>query len=300
MTTQTDRKQFIGASEISAVMGLSRWCTPLKLWALKTGKIEKEDAGEFAEWGTRLEPVVADKFAEKHNCKLIAYKKRYVHKEYPFLSCELDRIIAGTDELVEVKTCSTYVLKQWEGEEVPLEYTLQVNFQLGLSNRKTGYFAVLIGGNKYVEKKVTFDQELYDKQVEAAVRFWNEFVIPNVPPKAMGEDNDSLAEIYPASLGDALFFEGDEEAHIENLLADRSGAIEAITHAEEEINKIEAEIKQRLGSNQKAETSKYKITWNEQKRSSVDTTKLREAGLYEQYAKTSVIRVFRANEKKEK
>lgn len=296
---KTDRRNFLGASEISAVMGLSKWTTPLQLWAIKTGKLTPEEAGEAAEWGSRLEEVVAKKFSEKNNRKLMAYKKRFVHPSHDFISCELDRIIVGTDEIVEIKTCSAWVAREWDGDDVPLMYTLQVNMQLGLAGRKTGYFAVLIGGNKYIEKKVTFDQELYDKQINCATKFWYDFVLADVPPKAVAEDNEILSKLYGANKGSEVVFTGEQAEHIDNLLADRSGAIESINHAKEELEKIEAEIKQTLGVSEMAETERYIITWKEQKRSSVDSSKLKEDGLYEKYAKTSVSRVFRANEKRE-
>ena len=293
-----DRTKFIGASEIAPVMGLSRFKTPLRLWAEKTGRIPKSETSEAAEWGNRLEAVVAQKFSEKNGMKLMAYKKRFTHPEHDFLSCELDRIVVGSEELVEIKTCSAYLFKDWESQEVPIEYILQVNFQLGLSGRKVGYFAVLIGGQKYIEKKVVFDQELFDKQVDAAFNFWNKFVLADSPPVAVAEDSDTLQELYPVSVENQLFFEGREAEEMNSLLTDRLGALEAIKHAEEEIGKIEATIKQKLGENESAKTDLFNITWKTQKRSSVDTTRLKEAGLYEQYAKTTTCRVFKAQEHK--
>ena len=98
-----DRTTFIGSSEIATILGLNPYKTILELWAEKTGAVPPADltGNEAVEWGCRLERVVSEKFAEKNNVKLIAYKKRFVHPKYPFLSCELDNIIAGTDEMVD-------------------------------------------------------------------------------------------------------------------------------------------------------------------------------------------------------
>lgn len=298
MTTETlDRTKFIGASEISAVMGLSRWKTPLSLWAEKTGKIPRSEAGEAAEWGNRLEEVVSKKFSEKNSLKLMAYKKRYAHATHEFLSCELDRIVVGSDELVEVKTCSAFLFKEWDAAEVPLEYIFQVNFQLGLSGRKVGYFAVLIGGQKYVEKKIQFDQELFDKQVEAAVHFWNEFVLKDIPPKAISGDSETLQALYPQSNSATVSFAGEEAELMDSLLHDRLGALESIRHAEEEIEKIEVQIKEKIGANEIVETGEFRVSWKTQKRKSVDSNRLKEDGLYEKYSKESESRVFRATDK---
>ena len=65
--TQEERMMYIGGSDIAAIMGQSRWKTPYRLWAEKTGKIEVPDlsTNESVEMGTRLEQFVADLFSEK-------------------------------------------------------------------------------------------------------------------------------------------------------------------------------------------------------------------------------------------
>ena len=39
-STIVDRTQFIGGSDIAAILGLSRYATPLSVWAEKTGQFE--------------------------------------------------------------------------------------------------------------------------------------------------------------------------------------------------------------------------------------------------------------------
>ena len=41
-----ERSEYIGGSDIASVMGLSRWKTPLQLWAEKTGNIPQEDLSD--------------------------------------------------------------------------------------------------------------------------------------------------------------------------------------------------------------------------------------------------------------
>ena len=43
---KTNRHEYIGGSDIAKVMGLSRWGTPLSLWAEKTGKIPAKDLSD--------------------------------------------------------------------------------------------------------------------------------------------------------------------------------------------------------------------------------------------------------------
>src|SRR5262245_47569975 len=55
----------IGASESAAVLGESRWSSPLKVYAEKIGVIEHDpdEQLEAQYWGSRLERIVADEFS---------------------------------------------------------------------------------------------------------------------------------------------------------------------------------------------------------------------------------------------
>lgn len=258
-----DRTKFIGASEIGAIMGMSPFTTPLQVWAEKTGKVPHDELSNFEakEWGTRLEEVVAEKFSQKNGLKLMAYKTRFVHPEYDYISCELDRIIVGTDELVEVKTCNAWAAKQWAGDEIPNHYVLQVNLQLGLSKRKKGHLAVLIGGSKYIEKAIEFNQKLYDQEIEAAKDFWERFILGTEIPLAMADDNTFLSELYPEAQEGTKFFVEQDAIELNMWVEERQGGKTSIKEAEVEVKAIEAKIKQKLGESEYGETDQYKISW---------------------------------------
>ena len=113
MFTQEERMSYIGGSDIAAVMGQSRWSTPYRLWAEKTGKIKTDlSTNESVEMGTRLEGFVADLFSEKTGKQVRKAPKTYIHPDYPFLVAHVDRLVTGTDELLECKTCSAYKLEE--------------------------------------------------------------------------------------------------------------------------------------------------------------------------------------------
>src|SRR5262245_52949583 len=59
------RRKGIGASEIAAVLGISPWESPFSLYWRKVNGWDYEPSSEM-EWGTRLEPVIAEKYANNH------------------------------------------------------------------------------------------------------------------------------------------------------------------------------------------------------------------------------------------
>jgi putative phage-type endonuclease len=249
-----DRVNYIGASEVPAVLGIDSFCTPLKLWGIKTGLVEQDDLAdnEAVEWGMRLERLVSKKFAEKHNVKLIAYKKRYISDEHPFISCELDNIISGTDELVEIKTVNAWAWKSWEKpDELPEKVIAQVMTQLGLSDRKVGWVACLCGGQKYIEKRIEFDQEFYNSIIEKVVVFW-EMVQNKTPPMATVGDDEILLELNPRtsediplvdSMNDAMRYYKQLGAEINEKMKKKDG--------------IKAQIMQAIGKNLGIKTQEY-------------------------------------------
>jgi len=293
-------RNFIGSSDIAAVLGLSRWCTPLKLWAEKTGKIEPDDLSdnEAVEWGKRLEEIVAQKFADTHNVKLMAYKKRFSHPEHEFLTCELDRIITGTETIVEVKTCSAWKAKEWEDEEIPTEYILQVQFAMGLSKRKHAFIAVLVGGNRYVEKELDFDEEIFENMVEKAVEFWD-MVQKDIAPVAMIGDKDTLAALFPEEKEERIFMEGDKAEVLEKMFKQRKHHQEEMKRHEKIKEKAENAIKEIIQGMEGIETEKYVSTWKAQTRTYADVNRMREDGIYEKYSYETSSRVLRVREKKE-
>ena len=68
MFTAEERRNYIGGSDIAAILGMSRWKTPLKLWLEKTGEVEPDDLSEneAVQLGIELEDFVAQKFANLH------------------------------------------------------------------------------------------------------------------------------------------------------------------------------------------------------------------------------------------
>jgi putative phage-type endonuclease len=255
-----DRKGIIGSSDIAAVMGLSRWCTPLQLWALKTGRLEPEDLSdnEAVIYGSKLEDFVAKEFSEQTGLSVRNSPKKYTHPKYIYMKAQVDRLITGTDELLECKTCSAWKAKEWEGEEIPQEYILQVMWQLGITGRRVGWIAVLIGGQAFRYKKIEYDQQLFDSMVASAVKFW-EMVKEETPPMAMGDDNFSIIELYPES-GEHIQLVEEMNDSI-GLLQQTKGSINELYKTKDE---LEAKIKQVIGDNLGIKTGEYIVTWRKQ------------------------------------
>lgn len=314
MVTQTvskdvtlDRHKYIGGSDIAAIMGMSRWKTPLKLWTEKTLRVPAPDLSnvEAVEMGTELEQFVADMFTKKTGKAVRRAPKTYWHPDYPYMVAHVDRLVTGSDELLECKTCSVFKKDEWENDEIPQEYILQVMWYLGITGRRVGHIAVLIGGQSFKYKQIEFDQELFDQMVEAAKEFW-EKVQNDIPPALManddetlkelyGEHNDFMIELYPTDEESKAASESFEEqvAYLQEV----KGQISDLEKVKKE---IEAKIKDIIKDNLGIKTPKYVITWKLQKgQITYDKDKMIEDGVYDKYATQGSFRRLNIGKNKE-
>ena len=292
---ENDRTKFLGGSDIAAAMGLSRYTTPLKLWAIKTGQIPEDDLSdiEYVQLGSELEEFIAKKFERKTEMKVRRAPQRYISKKYPFMACQVDRLITGTDELCECKNVNAWRAKEWENEEIPIEYILQVSWQLMITGRKVGYLAVLIGGNRFIYKKIEADQELFDKMTEAALKFWD-MVENKTPPIACGDDNETLLAIYPKSTEQLQAVEEMNDC-IATLQKTKFDIKELEAHKDE----LEAKLKEVIGDNLGIKTKEYIVKWQSQGTSKLNYEALKTDGIYEKYLTKGETRVLRVNKIKE-
>jgi putative phage-type endonuclease len=106
----------IGGSQAGVVLGVNKYTSPLELFMQKTDQIvnEKTD-NKYAEWGVRLEPLVADKFAREHNeFQVTVVDEILQNKEKPFMLANIDRLLINkmTKEIgvLEIKTTIKFMM----------------------------------------------------------------------------------------------------------------------------------------------------------------------------------------------
>lgn len=305
---KTNRHEYIGGSDIAKIMGLSRWGTPLSLWAEKTQKVPAKDLSniESVELGNDLEEFVAKKFTQKTGKAVRRSPKLYHHPNYPYMVAHVDRLVTGSDELLECKTCSLFKKDEWENDEIPQEYILQVMWYLGITGRRIGHIAVLIGGQSFKYKQIEFDSELFDTMVESAKEFW-QHVQDNTPPAVMANDDETLKDLYAdhSEIMIELYPTDEETARATQTFEERIAYLQEvkahITSLQDEQKEIETHIKDIIKDNLGIKTPKYVVTWKSQNTTKFDTATFKKThvDLYNQFALTSSFRVMRIKANKE-
>lgn len=198
MITEQQRKErmnAIGGSDIPVIMGISPYKTPYKLYLEKTGQTVDDSENEAMYWGNVLEPVIREEFERRNNVK-VETKETIVHPFYDFMRGNIDGFIPAWDAVLEIKTSSQFMDKNW-GEDgsdtIPMQHLLQVAYYCMLTNAKSAYIAVLIGGNKYKQYEYTRDFDIENRIILAAKEFWD-CVQNKTPPAAV--DRSDLLSMY--------------------------------------------------------------------------------------------------------
>lgn len=197
----TRRQQGLGASEIGAVLGLDPYRTPFDVWYAKVHPSEQSQVQTPAmARGHRLEPVVADMYAELHPGILLETGDTCQHPAHDWALATPDRLVLVPSQhngLLEIKTKRQWTARGW-GEtgtqDVPLVVVAQVQWQLFVVDRPWADVALLIDGEEYREYHFERDDESIGAMVEAAQYFWAHHVLGQVAPELEGQRVASYLE----------------------------------------------------------------------------------------------------------
>lgn len=293
-----ERTKGIGGSDAGIILGLNKYRTAFELWLEKTGQVEPiEVDNEAVYWGNEMENVVAKEFEKRTGKKVRRTNFMYSHPDHPFIKANIDRLVVGESAVLECKTASAYLAKEWEADEVPATYLVQLQHYLGVTGKEKGYMAVLIGGNKFIWKEVERDEELIEMIFNAEKHFWEFHVQQFNPPEL---DGSSAAEQYlkekyaKAETSKEIVLPGDYKELIvqyEKVKEDEKLIKTAKTEIE---NKLKAELKDA----ETGLTDNYVVSWKNQIQQRVDSKALKEKfpDIYKEVIKETSFRKFGVKE----
>ncbi|TCS80355.1 YqaJ viral recombinase family protein [Tepidibacillus fermentans] len=288
------RRNGIGGSDAAAIAGLNKWKSPVAVYLEKTGMVEVEEVfSEAAYFGTLLEDVVAQEFSKRTGLKVRRKNAILQHPEYPFMIANVDRLIVGENAGLECKTASEYLKDEWKDDDIPASYLIQCQHYMAVTGFDSWWIAVLIGGNKFIYKKIERDEEIIQYLINIEKDFWDNHVVKRIPPMFDGSkaSSDLLKALYPEAEHDSEI-ELDSEA--DTLITALEQVNEELKQLEEKKAEYENRIKAKLGDFERGIASNHIVTWKTINSSKFDSTRFKKEhpDLYKQYVKESSYRRF--------
>lgn len=258
-----DRKNGIGGSDASVVMGLSPWKSRLTLWSEKVGLIPDADlsANEAVEWGNLLESPVAQKFERNHpEFTVCECDSQLSHVAYPWMTATVDRLLHNETGLIgglEVKTVGLRGAEEWEDDAIPAQYMCQIQHYMAVTEATEWWVACLIGGQRYVERCVRRDEDFIRHMISEEQKFFD-LVMTKQMPFADGQEStkDTLNLIFPQGSGAITLPE-----EVKELYRMRQSLKDQIDENKQTLDSIDNRIKQMIGSNEVGICDDIVVKW---------------------------------------
>ncbi|MEV5567586.1 lambda-exonuclease family protein [Streptomyces sp. NPDC052196] len=202
----TVRRKGVGGSEVAAILGMSKYTSPIEVYLDKRGELpldrpQHPDLAEAAYWGLAQEPLIAKAFADRTGLSVIEGPGTLANVERSWMLANVDRYVLTAGEstpssLLEIKTRSAYQLDEWTGG-VPDGPALQTHWYLAVTGYEHAHVAALLGGNRLMVHRVERDEALIGQLVAIVGEFWRG-VLDGTPPAVDGSEatEELLGHLY--------------------------------------------------------------------------------------------------------
>lgn len=276
MTDETKRAEWleqrrhgIGASEAPVVMGVSKFQSPLDLWAQKRGLLPIDaEQNEAMEIGLLLEPVILGLYAKRREIQ-VERPEPYTlvrSERRPVMFATFDGFQQDSERgrgVVEIKTTSVDLR---EGEEPPEAYQVQIQHQMEVAGVEWGTIVALIRGQRLawwdVQRHDKFIRVLTDKELA----FWKRVENGEPPDTVDASDTKALLALHPYDDGTEIVLPelapiADEIAELERL---RGQCKDDLAQVEVQLEVQKNRIKAAMGSASVARVGGSTFAWKRQ------------------------------------
>jgi len=180
--------------------------------------------------------------------------------KYPYSLANIDRRIVGARVGLEIKTCSPYRIKEFDGGIYPAEFYAQCLHYLAVTGWEAWYLAVLILGADF--KIFKLERENIEEAQGVVTEFWEAYVLTKTPPPPDGSDATSraIASIHKTAVDGSIDLSGMEDEFVQ--IAALNEQIRAIERDREQHRQM---IKIAMGEAIRAECSAWVANWKPRK-----------------------------------
>ena len=287
------RMDGIGGSDIATLLGLNPYKTPTQLWLDKTGRGEPFTGNYATDRGHYLEPFLLDCYRANRDRVIIDTAPDDIpsiiaHPEVHAARVSLDAL--AHDEhgtyVVEAKTVGRRAASHWDNDDMPEAYKAQVGYQLAVTGLDVAHVVADVAG-EYQERIVEADPNFTAFVLDEVATWWWRHVHPEGPQLTPDpdpvRDRDVMAQVWtPDTDADPVVLDSVLVAQLRDTKAALAAARTDYEVAAATVQAAMADATEALDV-----TGCAVATWRPTKpRRSLDTKRLREDGLYEQYAVT--------------
>ena len=259
------RRRGIGASEISAVVGLNRWKRPIDVWESKTGRVEPSPASPATERGDFLEPALREWYAHRFD-RDVVLSDTLQHPDFPLVLATPDGISRDRDGgdpiLLEIKSPGNRTQMDWGADgsdDIPLYYLPQLQWSMAVARLPRAHLVALVFGELRCYP-IEYDDDVFRELLSKATEFWDRYVKTDTPPPPEGSRSyaDYLARRFKKAQQDD---EVVRSLTIDRIVGRLQKAEERERTAAYHAEKCRTELKAILGERSRCEGDWGHISW---------------------------------------
>lgn len=233
----------ITSTGIATIAGFNPYKSAYQLWCEWTGRTEDTFTGnDYTEIGLALEPTVGKMFARRAERSVRSVDALIQHHIFDWAVCTPDAMV-DESELLEIKTGRHRQMAQWEDDQTPDNYAIQLQWQLGVCGVSRGHIAALFGADPdtFTVRSFDFDEELFATLVETAMDFLDR-VKSDDPPLPGANDGRLLKELIHRN-GSSKLFTSEEGERLQPYFAELVELRDRKADLDAEVRKLDAQIK---------------------------------------------------------
>lgn len=250
------RTRNINSTEISALFGISDYCTPYELWwRKKDQKHVRIEPNERMASGTHYQEAIANWFAKK-NGWTIRRMDEYIQDNDLRIAASFD-YINQNGELLEIKSVDglqfskNFTLREDGSVECPLQIEAQCQQELMISGAQVLWLCICVGGNTHYQIKRTPDIKVHEAIKLRVDEFWKSIDENTTPEPDFNQDASFIKELFGyAEPGTKLDVSNNLKIH--SLATEYKSLGDQIKPLEERRDAIKAEILMNIGEVEKA------------------------------------------------
>lgn len=280
------RRTGVGSTDSAAIMGLSKWRTPIEVWKEKLGIAEPFVTNWHMQRGHALEPLIRAHYAQQTGRDVYNMRGSVMHPERMYMFASLDGYTQD-NRLCEFKAPTTK--RGWGDagtDEIPTEYLIQVQHAMFVTGIEVADIGASFGGAEPVYYEVVADKEIQAAIVDAAADFYFERVQKRVEPSPTTiEEMQQRLKIHD---GAGVYATQEAKQAYERLLHIRADVKELDVARAEQEEAIKRFLLESGASILLDDSNSQLLSWNEQKgRESFDSASFKKAhpDLYAQFVK---------------
>lgn len=275
-----DRRQGIGGSDVAAIMGISPWKTPLDVYKDKVCTFVEDEPNEDMKRGSMAEKYVLEEYADRTGSTIQTNLETIIHSDYPFMRVNVDARLVDENVIVEAK--STKAPSSTWDSGIPEYYKTQVAYYAMITNATRVDIPVLFSGWTYGCFTYWRDAELEAKILKAVIAFWQDHIVPEIPPAPQSQEE--LQAAYP-TIDDRVVVKAD--ANIAHTVEEYQGVLEQIKELETSKSALKKNIQLYMGEAGVLDAGFCKLSLKDRVVNRLDTTALKASlpDIYNNYVK---------------